>query len=293
MSSPSEPAAPGRCVLLVSCQDQPGIVATLSTLVYEGGGNIVDLQQHTDPVNGAFFQRIEFELGHFGLDRAELAARLAPVIERFGMDCQVKYTQDVPRMAILASKEPHCLQDLLARWHLGELPADIRLVISNHPDHAELAGRYGVPYHHRPVDREARGEQEGQVDALLRGAEIDLVVLARYMQILSADFVSGWTGRIINIHHSFLPAFQGARPYHQAHGRGVKLIGVTGHYVTADLDEGPIIDQDVTRVSHRDDVESLRQRGRDLEVIVLARAVRAHLEHRVLIHGNRTVVFAG
>ena len=295
MSSPpdSEKDSRQRCVLLVACRDQPGIVAALSSLVYDGGGNIVDLQQHTDPVDGAFFQRIEFELDGFRLDRDELRHRLAPVIERFEMACQVRYTDQAARIAILASREPHCLHDLLTRWRSGELPADVRVVISNHPDHADVATRFDVDYRHCPVTPETRGEQERLVSSLLADADVDLVVLARYMQILSADFVSAWPGRIINIHHSFLPAFQGARPYHQAHGRGVKLIGVTAHYVTADLDEGPIIDQDVTRVSHRDDVEALRRRGRDLEVIVLARAVRAHLEHRVLIHGNRTVVFDG
>jgi len=293
-SRSDEPAVPGeRCVLLVSCTDQPGIVAAMSSLVYGGGGNIVDLQQHTDPVDGAFFQRIEFELDHFQFDRPELNRQLAPIVERFSMECQVRYTDEMPRIAILASREPHCLHDLLARWRSGELPAEVGVVISNHPDHADVASRFEVAYRYCPVTPQTRGDQERHVSALLADANVDLVVLARYMQILSAEFVSKWPGRIINIHHSFLPAFQGARPYHQAHGRGVKLIGVTAHYVTADLDEGPIIDQDVTRVSHRDDVETLRRRGRDLEVVVLARAVRAHLEHRVLIHGNRTVVFDG
>jgi formyltetrahydrofolate deformylase len=282
-----------HCVLLVSCLDQPGIVAALSTLIYESGGNVIDLQQHTDPVDGAFFQRIEFELDNFTLGRNELTQRLAPIVERFEMQCRVMYTDDAVRLAILASREPHCLQDLLARWRSGELPAEVRVVVSNHPDHADLCARFGVSYHHLPVTPQTLPHQEREVAAILAHAEVDLVVLARYMQILSEEFVSAWPGRIINIHHSFLPAFQGARPYHQAHGRGVKLIGVTAHYVTADLDEGPIIDQDVTRVSHRDGVEALRRRGRDLEVIVLARAVRAHLEHRVLIHGNRTVVFEG
>jgi len=291
--SPTETERSARGVLLVSCLDQPGIVAAVSSLVYGGGGNIVDLQQHTDPVDGAFFQRVEFELDQFRFDRVELAEQLKPLIARFDMRCQVRFTDEVPRVAILVSREAHCLQDLLARWRLGELPADIRLVISNHPDHAELVSSFDVAYEHHPVTPQTRADQERVISTSLADADVDMVVLARYMQILSPGFVAPWEGRIINIHHSFLPAFQGARPYHQAHGRGVKLIGVTAHYVTADLDEGPIIDQDVTRVSHRDDVEALRRRGRDLEVIVLARAVRAHLEHRVLIHGNRTIVFDG
>jgi formyltetrahydrofolate deformylase len=207
------------------------------------------------------------------------------------MQCQVRFSDDVPRVGVLVSREAHCLVDLLARSRRGELTIDIPVVISNHADHAEVAEWFGVDFVHLPVTADTKPAQEAAVQAALAEHDVTLVVLARYMQILSADFVSRWPDAIINIHHSFLPAFMGGRPYHQAHERGVKIVGVTAHYATAVLDDGPIIDQDVVRVSHRDSVEDLQRRGRDLEVVVLARAVRAHVEHRVLVHGRRTVVF--
>lgn len=278
-------------MVLVACQDQPGIVAAISAFVHDHGGNIIDLQQHTDRPAGLFFQRLEFELGGFDLSREEIPAAFAPLAHRLAMRASVRFTDHRPATAILVSRERHCAADLLARWKAGELRIDPRAVISNHPDFADLAGWYGVRYEHLPVEVGRREVQEGQISRILTEQDVDLVILARYMQILSAGFVEPLAGRIINIHHSFLPAFQGARPYHQAHDRGVKIIGVTAHYVTAELDEGPIIAQEVTAVTHRDDVEALRRKGRDLEVTVLARAVRAHLEHRVLIHGRRTVVF--
>jgi formyltetrahydrofolate deformylase len=278
-------------VLLVSCPDQRGIVAAVASFVAAHGGNVIDLQQHTDHTDGAFFQRVEFELDAFDLARADIATAFAPVAEQFAMAWSLRFSDDRPRLAVLASKEPHCLHDLLNRWRTGELDVNIPVVVSNHADHADTAAWYGVEFHHLPIVDGDKTAQETKLDDILRGHDIDLVVLARYMQILSADFCTAWTGRIINIHHSFLPAFQGARPYHQAHERGVKLVGVTAHYATAQLDDGPIIDQDVIRVSHRDDVEDLRRKGRDLEVTVLARAVRAHVNHRVLVYGRRTVVF--
>jgi len=278
-------------VLLVSCPDQRGIVAAVASFVAAHGGNVIDLQQHTDHTDGAFFQRVEFELDAFDLARSDIASAFAPVAEKFEMEWSLRFSDERPRLALLASKEPHCLHDLLNRWRTGELDVDIPVVVSNHPDHADTAAWYGVEYHHLPVVDGDKSAQETKLDAVLRSHEVDLVVLARYMQILSPDFCAAWTGCIINIHHSFLPAFQGARPYHQAHERGVKLVGVTAHYATAQLDDGPIIDQDVIRVSHRDDVEDLRRKGRDLEVTVLARAVRAHVNHRVLVYGRRTVVF--
>jgi formyltetrahydrofolate deformylase len=279
-------------VLLVSCPDQPGIVAAVASFVAQHGGNVIDLQQHTDHTDAAFFQRVEFELDRFDLDRAAIAPAFAPVAERYDMRWSLRFSDERVRIGVLASREPHCLQDTLNRWRTGELPADVGAVVSNHPDHAEMAAWFGVPYHHLPVDgADGRAAQEAAVQRVLEDAGVDLVVLARYMQVLSADFCAAWRDRIINIHHSFLPAFQGARPYHQAHDRGVKVIGVTAHYATAELDDGPIIDQDVLRVSHRDDVEDLRRKGRDLEVTVLARAVRAHASHRVLVYGRRTVVF--
>ena len=278
-------------VLLVSCPDQPGIVAAVASFVAGHGGNVIDLQQHTDHTDGAFFQRVEVELEHVELGRHELAAAFSPVAERFGMRWELRFSDERARMAILASREPHCLHDLLNRWRTGELAVEVPLVVSNHPDHAAIAEWFGVEYAHVPIVDGDKAAQEAEVRRRLLERGVDLVVLARYMQVLSPEFCGTWPERIINIHHSFLPAFQGARPYHQAHERGVKLVGVTAHYATAELDDGPIIDQDVIRVSHRDDVEDLRRKGRDLEVTVLARAVRAHVSHRVLVYGRRTVVF--
>jgi formyltetrahydrofolate deformylase len=277
--------------LLLSCPDQKGLVATMADWVYRHDGNIVHADQHTDASESVFFQRIEFELEGFDLDRAEIVPALSPLLERFAMRCDVRFSDERPKVAVLVSKQAHCMYDLLARWRMGELEADIPLVISNHPDHADVAAHFDVEFAHLPVTPESRIEQESAMLALLAEHDIDLVVLARYMQVLSAGFVAKYPNRIINIHHSFLPAFAGGRPYHQAHDRGVKLIGVTAHYATAELDEGPIIEQDVARVTHRDNVEDLVRKGRDLEMIVLARAVRAHLAHRVLVYGRKTVVF--
>ncbi len=277
-------------VLLLTCPDRTGVVAAVADFVWRHGGNIVDAEQHTDPEDGVFFQRVEFELDGFAFGRDDLHRAFRPVAERFGMQVDVRFSDDRPRTAILASRAPHCLVDLLGRWAAGELPAEVALVASNHPDHAELARFHGVPHHHLPVGDDP-GAQEAALLDLLVAERVERVVLARYMRILSPAVVDAFPNRIINIHHSFLPAFVGAQPYRQAHQRGVKVIGATAHYVTEDLDEGPIIDQDVARVSHKDSVEDLARKGRDLEVTVLARAVRADLEHRVLPWGNRTVVF--
>jgi formyltetrahydrofolate deformylase len=278
-------------ILLVSCPDQPGIVAAVASFVASHGGNVIDLQQHTDHTDAAFFQRVEFELDRFDLARADIAAAFAPVADRYDMRWSLRFSDERLRVGILASREPHCLQDVLNRWRTGELPVDVEVVVSNHPDHADLAAWFGVPYRHLPIGDEGRDAQEAEVRRTLEDHRVGLVVLARYMQVLSPAFCDAWRDRIVNIHHSFLPAFQGARPYAQAHDRGVKVIGVTAHYATAELDDGPIIDQDVLRVSHRDDVDDLRRKGRDLEVAVLARALRAHASHRVLVYGRRTVVF--
>ena len=280
-----------HAVLLVACPDQRGIVAAVASFVTAHGGNIVDLQQHTDHTDALFFQRIEFELDGLTLSRDEIAAAATPVLEKFAMRWTLRFTDERQRVAVLVSRESHCLYDLLHRRRSGELAIEIPVVISNHPDHAEMASWFGVEFHHLPIIRGDKAAQEALVAETLADHHVDLVVLARYMQILSPAFCEDWAGRAINIHHSFLPSFSGARPYHQAHERGVKLIGVTAHYVTADLDEGPIIDQDVIRVSHRDDVDDLRRKGRDLEVAVLARAVGAHVEHRTLTYGRRTIVF--
>ena len=280
-----------NAVLLLSCRDRPGIVAAVAGFVTDIGGNIVEAEQHTDTHDGMFFQRVEFTTDAVTVADDELGGCFAPVAERFAMDAQLRFTEWRPRTAILVSKPPHCLADLLARAHTGELDIDVGQVIANQPDNESLARVFGVPFHHVPVEDGDRAAHEAAIDERLAADGTDLVVLARYMLILSPWFVDRWTGQLINIHHSFLPAFVGASPYRQAHDRGVKVIGATAHYVTAGLDEGPIIEQDVTRVSHRDDVATLTRRGRDLEVIVLARALRAHLSHRILVWGNRTIVF--
>jgi formyltetrahydrofolate deformylase len=282
-------------VLLLSCPDQPGVVAATARFLADHGGNIVHAEQHVDPGTGngdaMFFQRVEFDLDGFGLDRGEIAAAFEPVAERLGMAVDLRFT-DIPMpTAIMASRQPHCLYDLLTRWRSGELPMDLRVIVSNHPDHRGIADHMGVPYLHLPVTPDTKAAQENEVLAALADHGVELIVMARYMQILSDRFVDRHPHRIINIHHSFLPAFVGANPYRQAYDRGVKIIGATAHYATADLDEGPIIEQDTVHVTHRDDVARLTARGRDLETIVLARAVRAHLEHRVIVHGRKTVVF--
>jgi formyltetrahydrofolate deformylase len=277
--------------LLLSCQDRPGLVAAVADFIYRNRGNILHADQHIDHGVGTFFQRVEFDLDGFGLARDEILPAFTPLATRFGMRSDLRFSDELVRIAILVSKQPHCLYDLLSRWRIGELPAEIPLVISNHPDHADAVRFMGPTFEHLPVTAETKPRQERAILALLREHRIDLVVLARYMQILSGPFVAEYPSRIINIHHSFLPAFVGARPYHQAYQRGVKLIGATAHYATEDIDDGPIIEQDVVRISHRDTVDDLIRKGRDLEKIVLARAVRAHLDHRVITHGNKTLVF--
>jgi formyltetrahydrofolate deformylase len=283
-------------VLLLSCPDQPGVVAATAQFLADHDGNIVHAEQHVDPGShdgdAVFFQRVEFDLDGFGLGRSEIVDAFTPVADRLGMTVDLRFSDTPTPTAIMASRQPHCLYDLLTRWRSGELPMDLRIVASNHPDHADIATHMGVPYLHAPVTADTKAEQETEVLAALHEHGVELVVMARYMQILSDRFVAAHPHRIINIHHSFLPAFIGANPYRQAYDRGVKLIGATAHYATADLDEGPIIEQDTVHVTHRDDVARLTSRGRDLETIVLARAVRAHLEHRVIVHGRKTVVFS-
>ncbi len=275
--------------LLITCPDRPGLVAAVATFLANRDANIVHADQHVDRSSELFVQRVEFTAD--GHDLAALADDFSKVADRHDMTWRLHTSDGRPRVAVLASREPHCLVDLLGRWEAGSLPGSPELVVSNHPDHAGIVGHYGLPYHHLPVSPDTKANQETALLDLLADARIDLVILARYMQILSPAVVDAGAGRIINIHHSFLPAFAGGRPYHQAHDRGVKVIGATAHYVTADLDEGPIIDQDVTRVSHRDTVDDLIRKGQDLEKVVLARAVRLHLERRVLIVGGKTVVF--
>jgi formyltetrahydrofolate deformylase len=278
-------------VLLLSCQDQKGLVAGTSDFIYRNNGNIVHADQHVDAEAGLFLQRIEWELADFRIPRAELADVFRPIAEKFGMQWELHFSDRVPRIAIFVSKLEHCLYDLLLRHRVGELEAEIPLVISNHPDLQQFVETFGPKYHFFPISEETKAAQELKQIELLEEERIDLVVLARYMQIVGGEFVRHFRNRAINIHHSFLPAFPGGRPYHQAYERGVKIIGATSHYVTEDLDEGPIIEQDVVRVSHRDSVEDLIRKGKDLEKVVLARAVSLHLRHRILIYGNKTVVF--
>jgi formyltetrahydrofolate deformylase len=277
--------------LLVSCPDQKGIVAALAQVLYGHGANILAADQHTDAESGQFFQRIRVDLSDLRTDRVAVEAAIADVAGRLSMTCALRYTEPQKNVAVFVSRYDHCLHDLLWRHRMGELPCAMKLVISNHPDLEPVARHYGVPFHVIPVTKETKPEAETAQRALLESAGIDLVIFARYMQIASPEFAAAYRGRIINIHHSFLPAFIGQKPYHQAHARGVKLIGATAHYVTPDLDEGPILEQDVARVSHRDTVDDLVRKGRDLERVVLARAVRAHLEDRVLVYGNKSVVF--
>jgi len=277
--------------LLVSCRDRTGLVAALSEFVFRHNGNIVDADQHAEHDSGLFFMRLVWELSAFALDRPGLRAAVAQLGERFDLRWELTFSDVRPRVAVFVSKMPHCLYDLLLCHQLGEMRGDIVTVISNHDALATVCRHFDIPFTHIAVRPEDKGAAEAQQLALLDELKIDLVVLARYMQILSPEFVARWPGKIINIHHSFLPAFVGARPYHQARERGVKVIGATAHYVTSDLDQGPIIEQDVCQVSHRDEVEDLVRKGRELERQVLTRAVRMDLERRVLIHQNRTIVF--
>lgn len=278
--------------LLINCPDAPGIVSAVSSFLYNHGANITDLDQHaTAPEGGTYFMRLEFQTGNLRLSREHLEqAFQEAVATRYGMKWHISYAAERKKVAVLVSKHDHAMMELLWRWSRGALPCDIVAVISNHDDLRAPVEAFGVPFHHVPVTAATKADAEARVETLLAG--VDLIVLARYMQILSAEFTARWPHRIINIHHSFLPAFVGANPYQQAYDKGVKLIGATAHYVTADLDQGPIIEQDVERVSHRDEVETLREMGQDVERQVLARAVRWHLEDRILVHGNKTIVFA-
>jgi formyltetrahydrofolate deformylase len=282
-------------VLSLSCPNRPGIVAAVASLIAEAGGDIREARQFDDRASGRFFMRVVFAAaeGAAPLDRATMATRFAPLAERFGMGWTLRDPAVPRRVLVLVSRPDHCLADLLYRRRIGELPMDLVGVVSNHP--AALFAHHdlqGAPFHHLPVTRETKPQQEAALWDLIQGTRAELVVLARYMQVLSPELAARLAGRCINIHHSFLPGFKGAKPYHQAHERGVKLIGATAHYVTGDLDEGPIIEQDVERVSHADTPEELVRKGRDIERRVLARAVAWHLEDRVLPNGRRTIVLA-
>ncbi len=277
--------------LLVTCPDRKGIVAAIANFLYQNNANILHADQHQDAENNLFLMRVQCDLTDSSLNTDNFSEHFASIAKEFAMQWQLKLSQKQTRMAIMVSQYDHCLADLLHRHQTGELACEIPLIISNHLDTKRLAEFYGIDFHHIVVNKDNKAEAEAQQFSLFERYDIDLIVLARYMQILSPDFVKRYPQRIINIHHSFLPAFIGARPYHRAFERGVKLIGATSHYVTEVLDEGPIIEQDIDRISHRDQVEDLIQKGRDLERIVLSRAVRWHVENRILLYSNKTVIF--
>ncbi|MCX2968272.1 MULTISPECIES: formyltetrahydrofolate deformylase [Streptomyces] len=286
-----DPAPADQYVLTLSCPDKQGIVHAVSSYLFMTGCNIEDSRQFGDHDTGLFFMRVHFSADPpVTLDK--LRASFAAIGDSFAMDWQLHRAEARMRVVLMVSKFGHCLNDLLFRGRIGALPVEIVAVVSNHTDFAELVGSYGIPFHHIPVTRDTKAEAEAKLLDLVAAERVELVVLARYMQVLSDDLCKALPGRIINIHHSFLPSFKGAKPYHQAHARGVKLIGATAHYVTADLDEGPIIEQEVERVGHEVTPEQLVAVGRDVECQALARAVKWHSEHRVLLNGHRTVVFA-
>jgi formyltetrahydrofolate deformylase len=279
-------------ILLIHCHDKPGIVVTITDFIHSNGGNILYLDQHVDTERGVFFMRVEWDLNNFVIQRSKIAEYFETLVgSRYQMTFQLHFSDTKLRMALFVSKLPHCFYDLLARYESGELNVEIPVIISNHTDLQQAAERLGIEFHYLPITKENKKQQEEQQKQLLQQHNIDFIVLARYMQVLSDDFVNDYPQKIINIHHSFLPAFPGGRPYHSAFERGVKVIGATSHYVTAELDAGPIIEQDVVQVSHKDSVEDMVRIGRDLEKIVLARAVRHHVHHDLLVYENRTIVF--
>ena len=281
-----------NAILLMHCPDQSGIVAVVTDFININGGNILYLDQYVDRENRIFFMRIEWDLTHFIIPEDKIEEYFHSLCaQKYCINFSLYFSDRIPRMAIFVSKMSHCLYDLLARYTAGEWEVEIPLIISNHPDMEIAAKRFGIDYKYFPITKENKAEQEAAELALLKEYDIEFIVLARYMQIVSPEFISRFPNRIINIHHSFLPAFIGAKPYHAAYERGVKLIGATSHYVTSDLDAGPIIEQDITRISHKDPVASLIRKGRDLEKIVLSRAVEKHIERKILVYQNKTVVF--
>lgn len=280
-------------IISMYCADQPGIVAKITEFLYQNNGNIIYLDQHVDHQEKVFFMRIAWELEKFVIPREKIAEYFGTLIAtRFSLTWNIFFTKKVPRMAIFVSKMSHCLFDMLARYQSGEWNVQIPFVISNHPDMEPLVKQFGIDFHLFPINEKNKEEQEAKELELLKANNVDFIVLARYMQVVSNNFISHYPNKVINIHHSFLPAFPGAKPYHSAHERGVKIIGATSHYVTADLDAGPIIEQDVVRISHTDTIKDLIRKGQDLEKIVLSRAVYAHLQRKTLVYNNRTVVFS-
>lgn len=280
-----------NAILLISCPDHRGIVARVSTFLFENNGNVIDSNQHIDEQTNTFFMRIEWSLNDFVIEKDRIADAFAPIADQFDMSWELSFTDEPQRMAIFVSKHLHCLYDLLYRYRDGKLRCEIPLIISNHADARQISEECGIQYYEFPITQENKEEQERKEIDLLLDHQIDFVVLARYHQILSPNFVRIFSSRIINIHHSFLPAFVGKSPYAQAYQKGVKIIGGTSHYVTEQLDQGPIIEQDTIRVSHRDDLDDLIQKGEDLEKVVFSRAIRWHLERKILCYNNKTVVF--
>ncbi len=280
-----------KAVLLLSCPDRVGLVARIAHFIYERGGNILDLDEHVDLKDHHFFLRVSWSLDHFTIPAGDMESAFAPLAREFGAKWKIRLSGRRERVAIFVSRYDHCLRELLWRHSLGEFDIDIPLILSNHPDLEPLAAQHGIPFHVVPVTAGTKQEAERLQIGLCEASEVDTIVLARYMQVLSPEFTARYASRIINIHHSFLPAFIGGNPYRQAFDRGVKIIGATSHYVTDELDEGPIIEQDIIRITHRDTLDDLVRRGRDLERLVLARALRLHSEHRILVNGRKTVIF--
>jgi formyltetrahydrofolate deformylase len=292
MKTTDPDSSTSSAILLIHCPDNKGIVATVSEFIYTNNGNITFLDQHVDASRKVFFMRIAWDLEQFIIPDNKIGEYFDTLIaKKYNMQWQLHFSHEVPRMALFVSKLPHCLYDILSRWKSNEIKVDIPLIISNHADLEPVARQFGIDFHHFEINGHNKQEQEQAQLELLEEHQVDFIVLARYMQILSAEFVSHYQNRIINIHHSFLPAFPGAKPYHSAFQRGVKVIGATSHYVTADLDAGPIIAQDIIRVSHADSVADLVRKGRDLEKVILSRSIWHHLQRQILVYENRTVVF--
>ena len=279
-------------IMLIHCPDEKGIILSVTNYISRNNGNIVDLDQHVDSEQKIFFMRVEWTLSDFNVPRENIGTHFgSEVAQKYQMQYKVYYRDEKIRMALMVSKMDHCLNDILSRYRSGEWNLEIPLIISNHPDMKETANRFGIPYHHVPIMKQTKPEQEKKQLQLLSDHKIEFVVLARYMQILSEDFIKNYPNRIINIHHSFLPAFPGAKPYHSAYERGVKIIGATSHYVTTELDAGPIIEQNTATISHKDSIEDLVRKGRDIEKVVLSRAIWHHVNRRILSYGNRTIIF--
>ena len=279
-------------ILLIHCPDQKGIVLAVTEFIFGNSGNVESLDQHVDHENGAFFMRVQWQLEGFKIEKEKISEHFQTLVgSKYEIEYNLYFSSQKPKMALFVSKYPHCMYDLLSRYQIGDLKVEIPLIISNHPDLEKDAKRFGIDFHYLPVTKDNKAEQEAKQMELLAEYKIDFAVLARYMQILSSEFVSKFENRIINIHHSFLPAFPGAKPYHSAYERGVKIIGATSHYVTEDLDCGPIIEQNVVRVNHKNSIQDLVMKGKDLEKMVLATAVRYHVERRILTYKNKTVIF--